>query len=69
MLKNCENCIHLDYFEADYESSDESGFYCESRETKNGSEEELLKALNTDSYRKKSKTCYESKTVRTRNTI
>ena len=66
MKKNCDNCRFLDYYEADYESSDLSGFFCKKRETKDGSEENLLKALSNKSYREKSKICFEENPIFTK---
>ena len=63
MKKNCENCRYLDYYEADYESTDTSGFYCNKRESQNGSEDKLLESLQEDYYRKKAKVCFETPAV------
>lgn len=59
MKKNCLNCKWLDYYEADYEESCDSGFMCNKREEMQGSEDKLLKALSRDSYREKAKACCE----------
>lgn len=64
MKKNCDNCKHLKYFEADYESFDSSGFYCEGRDyhkltMSDGAEKRHLKQLESDKYREHSKKCSE----------
>lgn len=57
--KNCLSCKYLEYYSAGYEESGGSGYFCNKRESKNGSEDELLRALDTKSYREKSKVCHE----------
>lgn len=55
--KNCMNCECLDYYEADYESFDSSGFYCSKRQEnmERHQEREFLRKLEDAEYREKSK--------------
>ena len=53
--KNCYNCIHLEYWEPDYEEFESAGFFCNKRE----SNDEHLEQLDTDAYRMRSKKCCE----------
>lgn len=56
--KHCENCRHLEYYEADYYESSESGFSCNKRDFLNSEKEsEFLKKLDTEKYRLRSKVC------------
>lgn len=60
MKKNCGNCIHLEWYEADYEESNESGFSCNGREYPNPEQEtKHLKQLENEGYLAKSKRCCE----------
>ena len=58
--KNCYGCKHLDYYEADYEEHQASGFMCNKRDFINEKQEhEFLSKLNTPPYRAKPKRCCE----------
>lgn len=60
--KNCHNCIHLEYYQADYEEFQESGYSCNRRNYDGDSrkENEHLSKLNTDpAYLSRSKKCCE----------
>lgn len=60
MKKNCHNCVYLDYYESYHGETGNSGFVCNKRETKDGSEKKLLDALSSLEYRLKSKVCHVS---------
>jgi len=60
MKKNCDNCKHLEYVEAEY--WDDNGFTCHKRNNgslSQGKESELLFKLDNEKYRHVSKVCFE----------
>ena len=57
MKMNCNNCRYIDYFEADYESSDQSGFMCEGREYYDARQKKLEENMQRKEYREKAKSC------------
>lgn len=67
MKKNCTNCKHLEWVDGDdggFGNSANSGFDCDKRHddmAHKGREDELLKNLDRDSYREKSKRCCDLK--------
>lgn len=67
MKKNCNNCKYLGYYEATYEESSDSGFFCEGRDYFSGpgnscnKEDKHLTKLQDDKYREFSKKCFKQK--------
>ncbi len=64
MKKNCNNCEHLEWVEA--EVADPSGFDCLKRNdcTLSEKDEDILHAnLTRDSYREKAKVCHDPKAI------
>ena len=60
MKKNCKNCKHLQYYEAGYEGSCDSGFYCNKRNYASGkAENRHLDQLNDPVYLERGKKCCE----------
>lgn len=63
-MKNCHNCIYLEYVEADFESFDDSGFCCNGRDYHKynnwvKAEQDHLNRLQNESYRLRQKKCCE----------
>ena len=64
MKNNCNNCAHLDYYQADYEETGGSGYCCVKRVYNTGQQEgKHLRQLELDSYRQKSKKCFEARSA------
>jgi hypothetical protein len=58
IYKNCENCKHLEWAYGDV--GDSEGFVCNRKYFSSEKEEdEMLIKMNNESYRKKSKRCFE----------
>lgn len=57
---NCHACEHLEYYEREAESFDESGYYCNGREYKTTkAEANHIDKLQSQTYRARAKKCCE----------